>query len=173
MPSDPKATGAVLPINASLAASSGLEAEADHQPAADRHRRAEAGRALDEGAERERDHERLDAAVARDAGDLLLQDHELARFDRELVDEDRVHDQPADRQQAEGGPIAGRGHGEPGRHPVGADRDQPGGQQRDAGGDVRANVPERQQRQQHGDGNRGDQRREAAEGGVDLGPWHA
>ena len=152
-----------------------LEAEPDHQPAADRHRRAEAGRALDEGAERERDHQRLDAAVARDAGDLLLQDDELARFNRELVDEDRVHDQPADREQAERGPVASRGHGELGRHAVDGHRDDAGGQQRDAGGDVRAYVPEREQRHQHDDGDRGDQRRDAdtAEGSVDLGPRHA
>ena len=67
-----------------------LEAEPDQQPAADRHRRAEAGRALDEGAEAEGDQQRLDAAIARDAGDLPLQDDELPGLDRELVDEDRV-----------------------------------------------------------------------------------
>ena len=54
---------------------------------------------------RERDQQRLDAAVARDAGDLLLQDDELPGVNRQLVDEDRVHDQPADGKQAERGAV--------------------------------------------------------------------
>ena len=48
------------------------EAETDQQRRADRDRRAEAGRPLDEGAERERDQQRLDPAIGRQPGHRRL-----------------------------------------------------------------------------------------------------
>ena len=89
-----------------------LEAEADQHGGADRHRRAEAGRALDEGAESEADEEHLDAAVGREAGDCLLHHLELPGLDGDVVDEDCVQDDPADGEQAEQRAVqrGGAGH---------------------------------------------------------------
>jgi hypothetical protein len=152
----------------------GLEAQADHEGAGDGDGRAEAGGALDERAEAEGDQQRLDAAIAGHAGDLFLQDGELAGLDRELVDEDRVEDEPADGQEAERGAVAGGGEGERGRHAVGEDRDGEGDAEGDEGRDVRAHVPESQQAEQDDDRDGGDQGRpaEVTERGVVLGPGH-
>ena len=61
-----------------------LEAEPDHQRAADRHRRAEARRTFDESAEAEGDEQRLDAAIARDTRDLRCSTSNWPVVDREL-----------------------------------------------------------------------------------------
>ena len=60
---EPNATGAVLPISASVAALTGLKPRPTSTTRRDRHGRAEAGQALDQRAERERDHDRLHALV--------------------------------------------------------------------------------------------------------------
>jgi hypothetical protein len=52
------------------------EAEADQDRAGDRDRRAEAGCALEERAERKRDQQQLQAAVGGDAADRALQQFE-------------------------------------------------------------------------------------------------
>ena len=77
------------------------EAEADHQRRRNGHRRAEAGRAFDERAEAERDQQRLHAPVGRQRGDRRFHYLELARLDRQRIQEDRRQHDPADRKQAE------------------------------------------------------------------------
>ena len=54
-----------------------MEAEADHDRAADGDRRAAAGRAFEEGAEGEADEDGLDAGVAGETGDGAADDVEL------------------------------------------------------------------------------------------------
>ena len=61
----PNATGAVSATSATAAALMRLEAEADQDRAADRHRRPEPGQRLQQRAEAERDHHDLDALVVR------------------------------------------------------------------------------------------------------------
>jgi hypothetical protein len=77
MPSDPNATGAVLPMSASFRRFERFEAQPDHERPRDRHRRAKTRRAFDEGAKAKRDHQRLDASITRNTGDLPLQHREL------------------------------------------------------------------------------------------------
>ena len=67
----------------------------------------------------------------RQAPDRRLDDLELAGLDREVVEEDRVENDPADRQQAVGGAVERRRRRGPERHAVDEDRhgqrgDQPG-----------------------------------------------
>ena len=151
-----------------------FEAEPDQQGARDCHRCAEAGGALDEGAERKRDQERLNASVARDTCNLFLKDGELAGFNGELVDEDRVEDEPPNREQTEGGTVAGGGQGEFDGHAVDKNRDAASDGEGDQRGEVCAHVPEGEQGEEDDDGNRGDEGGDAdpAERGVDLGPSH-
>ena len=85
------------------------EAQADQQRRADGDRRAESGRAFDERAERERDEQRLDPAIAREPADRRLDDLELAGLDGQVVEEDRVEDDPADRQEPVGRAVERRG----------------------------------------------------------------
>ena len=56
-----------------------IEAEADHDGAADGHRRAAAGRPFEEGAEGEADQDGLDAGIAGQPGDGAAHDGRTAR----------------------------------------------------------------------------------------------
>src|SRR5579859_4487579 len=58
-------------------------------------RRAEAGGAFEECAERKRDQDDLDARVGRKPREALAQDREVALLDGELVEENQVKDNPA------------------------------------------------------------------------------
>ena len=62
------------------------------------HRRPEAGRALEEGPEGEGDQQQLQPAIFGDPGDRVLQDPEAAVLLGQLVEEDDVEDDPADRR---------------------------------------------------------------------------
>ena len=75
------------------------EAEADQDRRRHRDRRAEPGRALEERAVGERDQQQLQAPVLRDVGDRVLLDLAGAALVGELVQEDDVEHDPADRQQ--------------------------------------------------------------------------
>ncbi len=124
------------------------EAEPDQDRAGHRHRRAEAGRALEERAERECDQQQLQAAVIGDAADGCLQRLEGAFRHREPVEKDDVEDDPADREEAGHRAEHGcaqrhaRGHGED------EDRHQVGDDQRDDGGDMGLDLVGRDQHQQ-------------------------
>ena len=88
-------------MRASLAASSGPETRADPQRPADRHGESPKPAApSDERAEAEGDQQGLDAAVARDAGQLFLQHGKLAGFHTEIVNENRIQNNPANREEA-------------------------------------------------------------------------
>ena len=89
----------------------------------DRHRRAESGGALEEGAEAKGDEQHLQPAVIADRDDRALQDREVAPLIGELIEKDDVEDDPADGQQAEGRPVHRRKPGHRRRHAVGEDGD--------------------------------------------------
>ena len=82
-----------------------MKPETVEQSRGNRDRRAETGRALDERAERERDQQRLDAAIGGEPRDRRLDDLELTRRDGQVVQEDRVDDDPADREEPVGGAV--------------------------------------------------------------------
>ena len=78
-------------------------------------------RALQERPEAERDQQRLHPAVVGQGEDGALDDLERPGLDGQRVEEDGVEDDPADRQQAEGGPVPGRGeHGAGPPRPAGS-----------------------------------------------------
>jgi hypothetical protein len=85
---------------------------------------AEARGAFDERSERERDQQRLYAPVRGQPRDRSFDDLELARGHGQVVEEDRVEDDPADRKESVGGAIDRcRGSG-PGGHAVDDDGDE-------------------------------------------------
>jgi hypothetical protein len=151
-----------------------LEAKADHQRAADRDGGAESRRAFDERAETECEQQRLHAAITGHSGDLFLQHRKLPRVDRELIDEDRVDDEPADGKKSKRGAVRGGGQGKWRRHAVHPHRNPDRDDQCDERGDVGPHMPEREQAEQEDDRDCGDQRRsaDAADRGVVLGPSH-
>ena len=117
--------------------------------------RAEARRALDEGAEAEADEQELDAAVVRDAGDGVLDHFEITRLHGDVVDEDGAQDDPADGQQPVGRAVGrGRQERELRRHPVDEDRDGERRGKAQDGGPVRLYVSEPQEPQQDDDRDR-------------------
>ena len=67
----------------------------------DRDRRAEAGQRLEQRTEAERDDDRLHPLVGADLLERAAQHVEVARRDGEVVDPDRVDDDPQDREEAE------------------------------------------------------------------------
>ena len=103
------------------------EAEPGQHRRGHRHRRAEPGRALDEGAEREADEHGLQAAVIGESADGVLDDLELAGFQRHPVEDQRRDDDPADGKQPEGGAVDRRRGRLRDRHAVHADRQDQGG----------------------------------------------
>ena len=78
-----------------------LEAEPHQDRRRDGDRRAEARGAFEERAEAERDQQQLQAAIRRDAGDALLQHVEQPDVVGQVIHEDDVEHDPADRQQPE------------------------------------------------------------------------
>ena len=69
MAMEPKATGAVLASRQMAGRVEGRESQAREHGGGDRHGRAEAGRALDEGAEGEGDEQRLQPRVVGEVAD--------------------------------------------------------------------------------------------------------
>ena len=101
VPSAPKATGAVLAISERPGGGERREAEADQDRRGHRHRRAEARGAFEERAEAEGDQQQLQAAVVGDVGDVSCSTSNEPVLLGQLVQEDDVEDDPADRQQPE------------------------------------------------------------------------
>jgi hypothetical protein len=157
VPSAPKATGGGVADEGEFRGFERAETEADQQRAGDRHGRAEARRTLDERTEAEGNQQCLHAAVARQAGDLLLHDGELAGVHRKLIDKDRVEDDPADGKQAIRRAVARRREREGRRHPVDEDRQRNGGEQAGERGNLGAHVEKREEAEEDDDGQRGDQ----------------
>ena len=99
----PKATGAVFATSATDGGLDRREAERDEHHGRDRHRRAEAGERLEQGAEAERDDHGLDALVVRDPTERPPQHREVPGRLGHVVDPERVPDDPHDREQPEHG----------------------------------------------------------------------
>ena len=85
------------------------EAEAHQERGTDGNRCAEARCAFDEGAERERDEQRLNAPVGRETGDGRFDDLELTGDHRQVVKKNGVDDDPADGEKTVGRPVSRRG----------------------------------------------------------------
>ena len=131
----------MLAISDRPEAASGEKPRPDQDRAGDGDRRAEAARALEEGAEREGHQQQLQAPVGRDAGDRLLQDGEPALLHRQPVEEDDVEDDPADREEARDHAEDRRPGREPGRHAEADDGDQQGEAEGDDGRDMGLHAP--------------------------------
>ena len=101
MPMPPQATGAVLAIRQSKAAWNGWNPSPTRNAAEIATGCPEAGGPLDERPEAEGDQHRLEPPVGRKPGDRRLHHLELPGRDRDIVEEDRRHDQPDDPEQRE------------------------------------------------------------------------
>ncbi len=135
-----------------------VEAEADQQRSGDRHRRAEACRAFQEGTEGKADQQHLQALVIGDGQHGRADDVELPGLHHDLVEEHRGHDDPRDRPQAVGKAKARGGERLRHRHAVGKDGHADGQQQRDGGGHVALHAQHRQREEEEQDGQRGRER---------------
>ena len=88
MPSEPKATGAVLPISASVAACKRAEAEADEHRSRNRHGAPKPAAPSMNAPKLKAISSDLDPAVSRETGDrILLHDFEMPGVDVIVVDE--------------------------------------------------------------------------------------
>ena len=128
---------------------------ADEHGAANRHRGAAAARAFQQRAEREGDEQHLQAPVARNAADRLLDDLELLGFHGDVVHENGRHQDPGDAQPAVHQPIGHRPHHHVDRHME--DRqgdDNPDGERID-GGQPGGRAAHRQEVKESADRDRG------------------
>ena len=121
---------------------------------------AEPGSALEERAEREGNEQQLDPPVIREVADRSLQALEVALIVGQIVEENDVEDDPADRQQPEGRAI-GRGHARHmRRHAEAEDSDGERRDQPEDRGVVGLDLEERDGPQEYEHGNGGNERRE-------------
>ena len=134
--------------------------------------RAESGGPFDERTEAERDQQRLNALIGRERDDGRFDDFEIARIDREHVQEDRGKHDPADGKHAEARTIAGGRERRLPRHAKDADRDRERRGKSGRGRFGRGPTGETQRAEQHHDGRRGEQRRDECGAGriINLGP---
>ena len=171
MPSDPNATGAVLAMSASDAAMIGSKPRPGEHRRRDGDRRPEARDAFDERAEAERDEQELDAAIAGQPRERPADDVEVAALDREVVEEDRAHHDPADRPQAERHPVRRRGDRQRQRHAPHQPGEDERGRRRRHRGAPRRDAEDGQQQREQQRRQRRDERGEehaAADGAVNL-----
>ena len=150
------------------------ESQAHQERRADRDRRPEPGRALDERAERERNQQRLDAPIGRQVRHRRLDDAELAGFDRQVVQEDRVDDDPADWQQPVRRAVDRRRRGGRRRHAVDHHRDRERRHEPGQRGPMRFPLEDAERHEQQHDRQRRGRGTEpgVAERIVDLNPGH-
>ena len=174
MPSAPKATGAVLAMRDSPEAGERREAEADQDRARYGNRRAEARGALEEGAEREGDEQKLQPAIRGDAADRRLQGLERALLDRQPIEENDVENDPSDREKAGYRAEHGRTQRQTRRHGEDKDRHEIGDDERNNGGDMRLHLVGRDEHQQCDDRQGRTERRKnpVVEGIVNLIPHY-
>jgi hypothetical protein len=114
---------------------------------------------LEERPEREGDEQQLQSPVRRDAGNRVAQDIELPRPLGEPVKEDHVQDNPADRQQPEGGTVGRRRAGHGCGHSEADDRHDQRHSEAEERSDVRLQVQQADTTQQHQDWQRSERRR--------------
>ncbi len=135
-----------------------VEAEADEHARGDGHRRAEAGAALEERPEAERDEQRLQPAIVGERGDRVLEDVEAPGADGDLVERQRAEDDPANREDAVARAVDRRHHCERHRHAVDADSDHERESQRQRAGADRRPSRDDERPQQRKNRNRRDGR---------------
>ena len=139
VPSAPNATGAVLAMSERPEACERREAEPDQQRRGDRHRRAEAGGALEERAEAKAIRSTWSAPVGGEAARCSSgSTSNVPALTAQVVQEDDVEHDPADREQAVGRAEARRGQARRDRHPERSESDD----QRHGRGAVRADARE-------------------------------
>ena len=92
-------------------------------------RRPETGSSFQKGPEGKGDQQGLHAMISGEPGDRPLHDVECPCLERELVEKHRRHDDPADREEAEGGAVEGGRHGRVGWHTDDSHGDRQGGGQ--------------------------------------------
>ena len=97
------------------------EAEAGEHGGGHGDGRAKPGRAFNEGSEGEADQDGLQAAILAEGADGVFDDLELARLERDSVEDERGDDDPADREQTKSGAVNHRGPGLGHGHPENAD----------------------------------------------------
>jgi hypothetical protein len=100
------------------------KAHHDQQGTGDRNRRAEAGDALDQGAETKSDHDEYDPPIVRQiADDPTSKGIGASRSHRDVVEKQSVDDDPHHGPQSEDGAVRHGRHGEAHRHVPGAHGD--------------------------------------------------
>src|SRR5258708_686232 len=152
----------------------GLEAEADHERAGNRHRSAESSRAFDEGAEAEGHEQKLQPAVWSDGGDRLLHDFKLPGFDGNVVEKNRRDNDPYDFQEAKRAAIQKTGERQLRRHSKHKNRAKNGRRRPGDSTPVWPDLEACEQSEQYNDWQRGYQGREppVAKRIVHLRPSH-
>ena len=112
------------------------EAESDEDRSADGYGSSEARCSFEEGAERERDQEKLEAAVWGDADETVLQLRESAGADGELIQEENREDDPADGEESVADAETGCENGQADGHVKDDECDGESGGEAEQGGDV-------------------------------------
>ena len=126
-----------------------FEAEARQDRGADRHRRAEPGDALEQGAKAECDQESLEAAVLSEAGERAFDDVEVPAGDSQVVEHDRVEHDPADRPEPKGHAFGGGSDRDTGRHAPRDHSQQRGDRERGQRADPCRQAEDRQHDEEH------------------------
>ena len=138
----------------------GLESKARQDRCGDRDRRAEAGDSFEKSPKAEGNQQCLQAPVLGEPRQRTFDDVEIAAGDGQIVKENGVEHDPADRPQAERHAFGRR----PGRHANGHAPDQPGedegGEHRRDGADPGRQAQQRQHDEEHVERESRDQRRQ-------------
>ena len=110
----------------------------------------------------------------RESGDLLLQDRELSRVHRQVVEKEGIDEDPSDREQTEKSSVSRRCQGQLGRHVIDADGQKSGGDESSQGSQLGPDMSEGQQSQEYDHWNGGDEcgKRQAPQWIVILRPDH-
>ena len=133
-----------------------VEPEAYEHARGDGHRRAEAGAALEERPEAERDEQGLQPAIVGERGDRVLEHVEPSGTNGDLVERQRAEDDPGNREDAVARAVDRRHHRQRHRHAVDADSDHERESQRQRAGADRRPSRDDQRPQQRHDRNRRD-----------------
>jgi hypothetical protein len=129
---------------------------------------------LEEGAEAEGDQQELQSTVLAHAGDAVLHHFEVTSFQRELVEEDDVENDPANGHQAEGSTVDGGLSRHADRHSIDKGCNQQRGDQTIDRRHVRLDAEDAERAEQDDDRDSSNKRRQPciAERIIDLRPDH-
>jgi len=112
VPIAPHATGAVFAIKFKDGRLEWPKAQADHESACNRYRRAKPGGPFNERSKAKRYQQQLQPPIRRDCCDGLLHDFKLSGLDRNVVEKNSGNNNPHDFQQAESDAIKKARRGE-------------------------------------------------------------